>query len=464
MTHLPLVVFAIAEAVRKAGGRLLVVGGAVRDALLGMASKDCDLEVYGLDEATLRTVLLRFGEVNAVGSNFGVLKLRAVDRWMRVLELDVSLPRRENKAGRGHKGFLVAPDPTMTPQEAAARRDFTINALAEDPLTGERLDFFGGAHDLHAGILRHTSAAFAEDPLRVLRGMQFAARFAMQLDAATAALCRRMLPEADTLAVERIWGEWEKWAQRGTLPSAGLEVLRATGWLVLYPELAALVGCLQDAQYHPEGDVWAHTQHVVNAAAQIATRDGVTGDDRLVLLVAALCHDLGKPKATVIQSDGRITSYGHDTAGETPTRQLLGRIGVSPRLIERVVVLVREHMVHVSLDSVSPRVVRRLAQRLATGGETIQMLARVIEADHTGRPPLPGGLPPRMQEIVSLAEQLTLTHAAPAPILMGRHLLARGLQPGRAMGTLLHAAYDAQLDGAFTDLPGALVWLEEREG
>jgi hypothetical protein len=242
----------ILAAIQAAGGRPLIVGGAVRDALRGVDSKDFDqefdIEVYNLPIDQLSELLAGFGRVDAVGRSFGILKLRTPSGH----ELDVSLPRRESKIGAGHRGFLAAPDPTMTPREAAARRDFTWNALAITP-EGELLDFFGGAADLHAGIIRHTTAAFAEDPLRVLRAMQFAARFDMRLAPETAALCRTLLPEAPTLATERIWGEWQKWAIKGRKPAAGLRVLAETGWISLYPELEELIGCPQDPVWHPEG-------------------------------------------------------------------------------------------------------------------------------------------------------------------------------------------------------------------
>src|SRR5690606_20159385 len=154
------------------------------------------------------------------------------------------------------------------------RRDFTINAMALTP-EGELLDFYGGQQDLRDRVLRHPTLAFAEDPLRVLRGMQFAARFNMRLAPATAALCRTMLPEASTLAMERGWGEWRKWASRGRHLAAGLRVLEESGWLSLSPELVALVVCPQDPEWHPEVSVWLHTQFVCDMAAALAERDGL---------------------------------------------------------------------------------------------------------------------------------------------------------------------------------------------
>lgn len=440
--------------IRRAGGWPLVVGGAVRDMVLGHEPKDVDFEVYGLNVDALIAALREFGEVHAVGASFGVLKLH-----IGGYAYDISVPRRESKAGSGHRGFIVACDPYMPPQEAAARRDFTWNAMAYDPSSGVILDFFGGQDDLAARRLRHTSPAFAEDPLRVLRAMQFAARLDLSLDPTTAELCRSLAGEYATLAVERIWGEWEKWALKGIVPSAGLRVLRESDWIVHYPDLAALIDCPQEPAFHPEGDVWIHTGFVADAAAHIAERDKLMGDDRITLILAALCHDLGKPTTTMRRADGRIVSPGHAEAGDAPTRRFLASIGCPARVVQRVRVLVREHMTHTSISGeVSPRQVRRLAERLGLGGEQIAQLARLVEADYSGRPPLPGGMPEAMATAVRQAGALGVTTTPPPALLAGRHLVAAGYLPGPSLGVILRAARTAQLDGVFEDEAGALRW------
>ena len=439
----------VLAAIAAAGGRPLIVGGAVRDQLMGREPKDIDVEVYGLDVERLAELLAGFGRVDAVGRSFGILKLRLPDGR----ELDVSLPRRESKVGAGHRGFIAAPDPLMTPREAAARRDFTFNALAMTP-AGEVLDFFGGQADLRAGILRHTTEAFREDPLRVLRAMQFAARFDMRLAPETAELCRELLPEAPTLSIERIWGEWHKWALKGKRPSAGLRVLEETGWIGLYPELESLIGCPQDSVWHPEGEVWPHLLHVLDAAARIADRDGLAGEARVVLFLAALCHDLGKATTTHRDPDGHIRSPGHAEAGIAPARALLGRIGCPHDLVAQVVPLVREHMAHIGM-ALTERAVRRLALRLAPA--TVEQWGRLVEADHSGRPPLPPGAPGA--EIVALAQQIGASTGRPAPVLLGRHLIDAGMQPGPALGAILRRAYQAQVDGAFKTVEEGLEWV-----
>src|ERR1019366_8171117 len=208
-------------------GRPRLVGGGVRDWLLGLPSKDFDIEVAGVDFEGLRRALSPFGAADIVGRSFGVLKVRGAGG-----EYDFSLPRRESKTGAGHRGFAVRPDPTLGDADAAARRDFTVNSIAQDPFTGALADPFGGQADLRARILRHTGPAFREDPLRVLRAFQLAARFDFSLAPETAALCREMVPSFAELPVERVWGEWDKWAVKSMRPSRGLGVLEETGWAV----------------------------------------------------------------------------------------------------------------------------------------------------------------------------------------------------------------------------------------
>jgi tRNA nucleotidyltransferase (CCA-adding enzyme) len=233
MIPLPPVLEPVLAALAQAG-RPRLVGGWVRDALMGHPSEDIDIEVSGVSFDELLAVLKPFGSTDVVGKSFGVIKL---NRDGRVY--DFSLPRRESKTGTGHRGFRIEPDPLLNDAEAAARRDFTLNAIAWDPITKALIDPLGGEADLRAGILRHSSPAFVEDPLRVLRAMQFAARFDFALAPETAELARSMTGEFSSLPVERIWGEWDKWATRSLRPSRGLRVLQETGWLQHFPEIAA---------------------------------------------------------------------------------------------------------------------------------------------------------------------------------------------------------------------------------
>lgn len=446
--------WALLEAIHSVGGRPLIVGGFVRDALMGRPAKDVDIEVHGLQAEDLARVLSRFGQTDLVGASFGVIKLWSTGGQ----EYDFTLPRRDNKTGAGHRGFQVDVDPALTPEEAAARRDFTINSLAYDPFTQTVIDPYNGLEDLDQAFLRHTSEAFREDPLRVLRGMQFAARFDMKMPGETAEICREMASEYPTLARERVWGEWEKLATKGVWPSRGLQVLQETGWLSHYPELESLVGVPQEPEWHPEGDVWAHTLHTTNAAARIADREGLAGEGRAVLVLAALCHDLGKPAVTV-KIDGRIRSRGHEPEGVEPTQRFLDSIGCPKAIAAKVLPLVGNHLSHLGFPedhstAIQARFIRRLADRLVPSN--VQTLGYLIEADHGGRPPLPPGLPRRAEELIRMAKDLNLLEQPPKPIVMGRHLLEAGHQPGPGIGSILKQLYNLQLDGAFTTVQEGL--------
>ncbi len=434
--------------------RAYLVGGCVRDWLLGQQDiKDFDIEVFGIDYDTLLKALRKHGRTDLVGRSFGIVKLTVGGHTH-----DFSIPRRDSKVASGHKGFEITFDPTITPREAASRRDFTINALMFDPRKCELLDFFGGAEDLRDGVLRHTSDAFAEDPLRVLRGMQFAARFGLRIATETAALCRSIKDGFHELAQERVRDEWFKWASRSRVPSAGLRLLVETGWVEHFPEIQALIGTPQDPEWHPEGDVFTHTCHCLDALVQLPAWQAADEESRIVYALAVLAHDFAKPETThEALRDGRmrIVSPGHEEKGGPLTLGFLERIHAPKVFHQRVPPLVTNHLAHI--QPATERSVRRLARRLDP--ETIHGLAIVVTADAFGRPPKPQIIPQGLTALLDIAATLDLQAAAPKPILMGRHLMQLGLAPGRDMGRLIDAAFEAQLEGAFSDLPGALRWL-----
>ena len=418
----------ICERVRDAGGRTFAVGGCVRDAALGLPLRELDLEVFGLSPSRLREVLERVHPVERVGRAFAVLKLRG-------LPIDVSVPR---DAGEW--------DASAGPEEAAARRDFTINAVAVDLHSGERVDPFGGLADLEARVLRRTSPRFSEDPLRVLRAMQLVARFDLSVEPDTLAACRAL--RGASLARERVFEEWRKLLLRGVHPSRGLVFLRDCGWISDAPELEALIDCPQDPEWHPEGDVWVHTLHCLDAFAERRIEDE---REDLIVGLAVLCHDLGKPAATAEEA-GRITSKGHDLLGEAPTRTFLARITEERDLVEAVVPLVRAHLAPLQLHGAGAgdAAVRRLAHRVGR----IDRLVRVARADHAGRPPLPAEDFPAGDWLLERARQLAVAAARPVPLVKGRHLQELGLAPGPAFGPILDACYEAQIEGFFEDLDG----------
>lgn len=337
MSAIPEKVIKLAQAVSAAGGRALLVGGCVRDLLMGQEPKDWDVEVYGVDPARLRALLDQFGPVNVVGEAFTVYKLGA--------DLDVSLPRRERKSGRGHRAFVIEGDPAMTIEDAARRRDFTVNAILQDPLSGELIDPFHGRKDIAARVLRAVSTAtFAEDSLRVLRAAQFAARFEFRIHPDTVELCRAI--DLLDLPAERIWGELEKLLLRARRPSIGLGWLHALGVLTqLFPEIEILIDVPQDAEWHPEGDVFVHTRLVLDRARELI--DDLPYARQVTVMLAALAHDFGKP-ATTEFIDGRLRSRGHEEAGAQPAAQFLDRLNIHTLdgydVRAQVVALVKDHL------------------------------------------------------------------------------------------------------------------------
>jgi tRNA nucleotidyltransferase (CCA-adding enzyme) len=448
----------IVRALDGAGYRALVAGGAVRDHLLGIEPKDFDIEVYGISFDRLTELLTHHGRIDLVGQSFGVVKLTVSGGRV----YDFSLPRRDSKIGRAHRDFLATFDPGITPEEAASRRDFTINAMAFDPIADQLLDFFGGREDLKTHVLRATSDAFREDPLRVLRGMQFACRFDLTIDPATATQCRAIVDEYSTIAQERIAEEFMKWAIKSANPGRIAEYLLATGWLVHFPEVANILGVPQDPEWHPEGDVGVHTMLVLDAAASIADRDSLDGDERVVLLFSALTHDFAKAGTTALRERSGIlrwTAHGHEAAGGPLARAFLERIGIKPAIVDPVVQLVENHLAHSSLrNDVTPRAVRRLALRLAPAN--ITQLMRLIEADHSGRPPLPAGLPEAAARIREMAAAQSVETKPQSAFILGRHVLPYfDNHPGPHIGEVTRAAYEAQMDGAFSREEEALRWL-----
>ena len=447
---MPDLCLSVVNSVKDAGGRALVVGGWVRDRLMGRPSKDVDLEVYGLSAEQLRRVLAAFGPVNAVGESFTVYK---------VADIDIALPRRESKTGRGHKGFEVHGDPDLSPREAARRRDFTINAIGWDPLTGDYVDPFDGRGDIDRRVLRAVDpATFPEDSLRVLRAIQFAARFEFQLDPETEALCRGI--PLDDLPAERIWGEMEKLLLQARRPSIGFALaLRLEIIDRLFPEMRALVGCPQEPEWHPEGDVWVHTLMVIDEAR---TRiDDLARPQQVAVMLGAVCHDLGKPPTTAFV-DGRIRSIDHEQAGVEPATALLDRLNVHTMdgfdVRKQVLGITAHHlkpgMFGMSKTPVSDGAFRRLAQKV-----DLELLARVAKSDCMGRS---GGFDcSAMDWFLDRARQLGVQHAPPAPLVLGRHLLALGMKPGPRIGELLRAIYERQLDGTVTTTEQGIAFARE---
>jgi tRNA nucleotidyltransferase (CCA-adding enzyme) len=442
----------LARAVKEAGGRALLVGGCVRDRLLGREVKDWDVEVYGVEPTALRELLGRFGRVNVVGEAFTVYKLGQ--------DLDVSLPRRERKTGRGHRGFYIEGDPSMSFEEAARRRDFTVNAVLEDPLTGEIIDPHRGLEDLNRKLLRAVSPeTFVEDSLRVLRAAQFAARFGFEVEEQTVELCRSI--DLTDLPAERVWGELEKILIVAPQPSVGLRWLDRLGVTPqLFPELDALKGVEQEPHWHPEGDVLTHTLLTCDRARELI--EELDYPRRVAVMLAALCHDFGKPSTTEFV-EGRWRSHGHAEAGVAPTLAFLDRLRVFTLdgydVRAQALALVREHLkprdFYLKRDETGDGAFRRLASRCE-----LELLYRVAKADILGRnapwvPPEKWFDSEAQEWFIARARELSIERRPPEPILLGRHLLEMGLEPSPLVGEIQRAVYELQLDNRVRTLEEA---------
>ena len=451
---------AIARAIDEAGGRPILVGGWVRDSLMGRtqeAPKDYDIEVFALPLERLRKVLKPFGPVHLVGRHFGVLKLHTDEA-----EYDVSVPRRESNVGKGHKGFLVETDPSMTFAEAAARRDFTINAMGHDPLSGELLDPHGGLGDLEAGVLRHVGPAFGEDPLRVLRAMQFAARFGLRIAPETLAICRQQ--DLHELPRERLWDEFRKLLLLAARPSAGLELTPELGVLEAFPALRALYE-------PPAGDSvpgpisqWQETLALLDAAA--AHREGDETRDRVLMLAALGWHML----PVVEHSAAPPALLELAARDDTPLAGFLAQLSTETRLLRQVPALVAlAHAPHAwrnsgtqTSETLTNGHVRRLAWQLSTRHLDTPLLAALLSTLHEAgiaRGSSSGDDPGAWLE--QRARALDVWDAPPVALVQGRQLLAAGWQPGPHIGRALEAVFEAQLDGAVADEAAALAAAED---
>jgi len=456
LMHLSPAADVLLGSIRRAGGRPLIVGGAVRDALLGVAPKDIDIEVHRVvDTAGLLREIRKIGDVGERGRSFGILAVRIEGE-----DFDVSLPYSANVMANEGRDAQVGADEQSIIHDAFSRRDLTINAIGWDPASGELIDPFSGLRDLDSGVLRATSSAFGQDPLRVWRVVQFAGRFGFHVDDDTAAICtnvtRQIQDQPTSVAAERTWMEWSKLLRNGNHWQAAASALVATGALMLLPELGATLTVPQDPSWHPEGDVFIHLILSAQAAADSCVQNGVTAEDREVTVLGALLHDLGKVTHTRIDSsNGRITSLGHAEAGVEPARSFLRRIAAPSQIIRRVVPVVAEHMSHVSVRGTPSRpALRRLARRLAPAN--LADWARVVDADCAGRGPGSKASPTATWLRVAAADPI-----GTAPILKGRHLITLGMEPGPEFADILHKALQAEDDGAFADERGALAWVRQ---
>ena len=450
---LPEIIDSISKSLNEVGARAILVGGAVRDHFLGTEIKDYDIEVYGLKRLEeLEAILSRFGKVDQVGKSFGILKFRYEGE-----EYDFSFPRSEKKTGVGHRGFDVKCDGNLSFIEASRRRDFTINAMGYDIYRRVFIDPHNGLRDIEHKVLRHIDEkSFIEDPLRVYRAIQFAARFEYRLDDKTFALCASMVESGmlEELPQERIYVEFQKLLLKARRPSIGLELMRSLGILRYFPELEALIDIPQSSKWHPEGDVWTHTLMSVDVMAKLKT--GQSKKD-LKLMLAVLCHDFGKATHTQITA-GKITAIGHAKASIALTKSFLYRLTNEHNFINSILPLV-EHHLKPSIyyrNQAKDKTIRKLSTLV-----NIEELVAVAKADALGRATKEAkeGIYLAGEWLLDRAKALSVNKKPPLPLLQGRDLIALGLKPSKAFKKLLKQSYDAQLSGEITTKDEALVYI-----
>ena len=422
----------IAARVHEWGGRALLVGGCVRDGILGIPCYDIDCEIHGIAPDTLKALLSQFGEIDESGSAYGIYTIKGAG-------LDFALPRKEKRTGPGHKDFVVTVDPFLSPEEAAKRRDFTVNAIMRDALTGEYVDPFGGMEDLAKGILRAVPGGqFEEDPLRVLRGAQFAARFHLEPDDDTTEKMRRM--PLDQLSGARVWAETKKALAMADEPDVFFRVLEKADALGhWFPELAALRSAQQNPVYHPEGDAFEHTMMVLNEAAKIRHQMR----DPLAFMLAALTHDLGKAVSTKRNEKGAWASIGHEHTGVPLCEKMLARLGISKSVIGYVQNMCALHMrVHTCYYGKA-----RVSRTNLLFDEAISPLELaylvVCDSRGTGKPRENADT-----EEAFIMERLRLyEEAAAKPMPDAAMLMALGMQPGPKMKAAIKKARELVLCG-----------------
>src|SRR3989344_2231795 len=443
----------ISKEISNNGGCAFLVGGSVRDHLLKSPVKDFDVEVYGLKLPALKKIVGRYGKAKEVGKTFGVIKIFTKEE----LEIDFSLPRKDIKIARGHRGFKITTDPALNYKKALKRRDFTINSILLDPLTGEFIDPFNGREDLKKRVLRVTDkTTFAEDPLRVLRAIQLVARYELKIEPRSRKIIKAAAPRLKELSKDRIWTEWKKLllAHR---PSLGLEAARELGLTkTFYPMLAALEKTHENPAWHPEKNVWQHCKLTADQAALIAATEKLNLFESTLLVLAGICHDLGKPLTSRIVNGVRRT-IGHAKAGEKPAREFLKAIGAPNIYYKKILGLVLYHMRPLSwylgTEEFSSAGIRRLARDLHPYGLTFRELARLSLADNRGL----GEFPPAqrlekkrekerfitfLKKLEKRAASLRVLSAQPKAVVSGRDLLKLGFKPGPNIGAAMRLAED----------------------
>jgi len=458
----------ISQSVKKEGGKVFLVGGSVRDIFFNKMPKDFDLEIYRLEAEKIREIVGKVGRISEVGKSFGVLKV-FLDNGM---DIDVSLPRTDSKIGEGHRGFEVKTDPYMSVKDACRRRDFTMNSMLADVVTGVVTDPFNGLEDIENKVLRVTDPEkFIDDPVRVERAPQFVGRFGLTIEEKSLKLMRKMVPDLKKEPKSRIIEEWKKLLLKSDKPSLGLMAAMSIGiFKELHPEFLSLQKTPQDEEWHPEGDVWMHTLMAVDEAAKLCREYDLDKETAFTVMLSSLCHDLGKQSTTkLMKKDGKmqITFYGHEQAGKEPTERFLSSIGVDNLTRSKVAKLVANHLIPsmwfidstVRGQEISNGAFNRLAAKIHPA--TMRELALTAAADYRGRGPfvnpetpdqlmMPKSFPAG-QWFIERARELGMEKSKPSDLIRGKDLFCFGFKnPGPLWGEIIKLSSDLRDSKNFT--------------
>ena len=440
---IPKVLEDILNDLQELGAKPILVGGCVRDHFLNIPVKDYDVEIFGIDSyETIENSLKKFGSVKLVGKSFGILTLK-VDSY----DFDFALPRTEKKTGNTHQDFEVTTNANLSFEQAAIRRDFTINAIGYDFLKKEFLDPFNGINDLEKKLIKHIDdKTFIEDSLRVYRAVGFASRFNFKIEEKTKELCKQIISSdaLEYLPKERIFEELKKLFLKSEKPSIGFELIRQLGILKYFPELKALIGCIQDKEYHPEGDVWIHTMMCLDELAKIIRVEKIEDEyKKLYLFYGILCHDLGKPFCTQ-EINGKITSHKHEVLGIEPTISFLSKLTNEKKIIEIVCSLVKSHLApfQLYLAESSLKAIKRLSLKV-----NIEDLCLLCLADCLGRDiPEKDKCYKATTWLLEKAKELEIHNEPIKALVQGRDLIELGFKPSKEFKEILDFAFDLQLD------------------
>lgn len=440
---IPSILEDILKDLQKIGATPILVGGSVRDYFLNIPIKDYDIEIFGINSLEIiQNCLQKYGSVKLVGKSFGVLTLRVNE-----YDFDFALPRTEKKVGNTHQDFEIITNANLSFKEAALRRDFTINAIGYNFSTKEFLDPFDGIKDLKNRTIKHIDdKTFIEDSLRVYRAVGFASRFDFKIEEKTKELCKQIVfkNELEYLPKERIYEEFKKLFLKSSKPSIAFELMRELGVLKYFSELELLINCIQEPEYHPEGDVWIHTMMCLDEMARILKEEKIEDEYRkLYLFYGILCHDFGKPFCTK-GINGKITSFKHESLGIEPTISFLSKLTNEKKFIEIVCSLVKNHLTpfQLYLAESSLKAIKRLSLKV-----NIEDLCFVCLADCLGRTILDKEKCSKATSwLLFKAKELDIHNEPIKPMIQGRDLIKLGFKPSNKFKEILEFAFDLQLD------------------